>query len=131
MERKVKAYPVIMIPEDEWFVVVVPDLNVSTQGKGIEDAIFMARDVIGITGITLEDMGKAVPEPNTVKPEVEAGGFITYVDVDFAEYRMKNDNRKVKKNCTIPYGLSVEAEKAGINFSKVLTEALQIKLQIK
>lgn len=50
--------------------------------------------------------------------------IVTLVDVDFAEYRKKVDNKAVKKNCTIPYWLNVEAEKAGINYSKVLQEAL-------
>ena len=53
-----------------------------------------------------------------------ASFFATWVDVDFAEYCKKVDNRAVKKNCTIPYWLNVKAEKAGINFSKVLQEAL-------
>ena len=36
----------------------------------------------------------------------------------------KTDNRAVKKNCTIPYWMSVEADKAGINYSKVLQDAI-------
>ena len=50
------------------------------------------------------------------------------VDIDFSEYRKRHNNRMVKKNCTIPYYLNVEAEKEGINFSKLLQEALQKKL---
>lgn len=34
----------------------------------------------------------------------------------------------IRKNCTIPYYLNVEAEKRNINFSRVLQEALQEKL---
>ena len=81
----------------------------------------MARDVIGLIGITLEDKGEQLPEPNsaTVKKEFESD-IITLVDVDFSEYRKRHDNRAVKKNCTIPYWLSCKAEKEGINFSKVL-----------
>ena len=36
----------------------------------------------------------------------------------------------VKKNCTIPYWLNVEAEKAGINYSKLLQEAIMQVLGI-
>lgn len=60
----------------------------------------------------------------SVKIQPEENDIVTWVDVDFAEYRKKVDNRAVKKNCTIPYWLNVKAEKAGINFSKVLQEAL-------
>ena len=45
-------------------------------------------------------------------------GMLTLVDVDFTAYRKKVYNRAVKKNCTIPYWMSVEAEKEGISFSK-------------
>lgn len=45
------------------------------------------------------------------------------VDIDFTKYRLKNDMRSVKKNCTIPSWLNFEAEKAGINFSSVLQKA--------
>ena len=55
---------------------------------------------------------------------------VTLVDVDFAEYRRKNDMRAVKKNCTIPSWLSYEAEKAGINFSATLQTALKQELHI-
>ena len=48
--------------------------------------------------------------------------------MDLSEYRRKTDNKMVKKNCTIPNYLNVEAEKRGINFSRVLQEALQEKL---
>ena len=57
-------------------------------------------------------------------------GLLTMVDVDFVDYRRKHDNRMVKKNCTIPYYLNVEAEKLGINFSRVLQEALLQKIKL-
>ena len=56
--------------------------------------------------------------------------IVTLVDVDFSEYRRKNDMRAVKKNCTIPSWLNFEAEKAGINFSAVLQAALKSELKI-
>lgn len=46
------------------------------------------------------------------------------MDVDFVEYRRAVDNRVVKKNCTIPSWLNSRDEKAQINFSKVLQDAL-------
>ena len=56
---------------------------------------------------------------------------VTLVDVDFAEYRRKNDLRAVKKNCTIPSWLNFEAEKAGLNFSAILQAALKRELGIQ
>ena len=68
----------------------------------------MARDAIGLMGIDMEDEGRHLPEPNSKEQNVEAGDTVTLVDVDFVEYRKKVDNKAVKKNCTIPYWMSVE-----------------------
>ena len=104
--------------------VSIPDFEMATQGESIADAIMMARDVIGLMGIELQDNGKELPIPYSKKYETEEEDIVTLVDVDFAEYRKRVDNRAVKKNCTIPYWLSVEAEKVGINYSRILQEAL-------
>lgn len=118
------AYPIIVSKEKDGYYVFVPDFDISTQGKDMVDAIYMARDAIGLMGIDYEDDGKEIPLANSVKYEVEKDDIVTLVDVDFEEYRKKVDNRAVKKNCTIPYWMNAEAEKEGINFSKVLQEAL-------
>ena len=55
---------------------------------------------------------------------------MTLVDIDFDIYRRKNELRAVKKNCTIPSWLNYEAEKANINFSQVLQDALIQKLNL-
>ena len=64
-----------------------------------------------------EDEKKAIPEPSSISSVVTEGNqFKTLVDVDFDNYRKRNENRSVRKNCTIPSWLNDEAEKAGINF---------------
>ena len=126
------AYPVVMTQGKEFIVVYVPDFNINTQGKDIADAIEMARDAIGIIGIDMEDKGELLPEASTMS-EIKGTSetdIVTLVDVDFAEYRRKNDMRAVKKNCTIPSWLNFEAEKAGVNFSAVLQAALKRVLNI-
>lgn len=127
-----KAYPVILSQRETFILVYVPDFEINTQGETIAEAIEMARDAIGVVGIDMEDDGESLPEPTTiseVKTDVETD-IVTLVDVDFSEYRRKNDLRAVKKNCTIPSWLSFEAEKAGINFSAILTAALKKELKI-
>ncbi len=128
-----QAYPVILSQGEKFIVVYIPDFEINTQGNDIADAIEMARDAIGVVGIDMEDDGEALPEP-TVISQVKAESatdIITLVDVDFGEYRRKNDMRAVKKNCTIPSWLNFEAEKAGINFSAILTAALKSELNIQ
>lgn len=125
------SYPILLIPEDKGFTVYIPDFDINTQGEDLTDAIEMARDAIGLMGIDMEDDGKALPTPrklDTVK--TTQGEIVTLVDVDFAEYRRKNEMRVVKKNCTLPSWLCYAAEKANINFSQALQEALKRELKI-
>lgn len=118
------AYPILISKGDEWYYVRIPDFDIETQGENIPDAMDMARDAIGIMGIDYEDDGKKLPEADSI-PYVKAENeILTLVDVDFTEYRKKVDNRAVKKNCTIPYWMNEAAEKAGINFSKLLQDAI-------
>ena len=121
------AYPVTLIKDGKFIVVDVPDFDITTQGLDYSDAIAMARDAIGIVGITLEDDGKEIPVPSDItqiKKEKESD-ILTLVDVDFKEYRKKHDLRTVKKNCTLPSWLNYEAEKAGLNFSAILQSGLK------
>ena len=118
------VYPIIISKEKDGYYVSIPDFERATQGQSVADAITMARDAIGLMGIDMQDDGKELPSPYTKTYETVDGDIVTLVDVDFAEYRRKVDNKAVKKNCTIPYWLSVEAEKAGVNYSRILQDAL-------
>jgi predicted RNase H-like HicB family nuclease len=127
------AYPIVMTQGKKYVVVFIPDFNINTQGSDIPDAIEMARDAIGLMGIDMQDDGEVLPEASSladIQAKTPAGGIVSLVDVDFAEYRRKNDLRTVKKNCTIPSWLNFEAERAGVNFSAVLQAALKNELKI-
>lgn len=126
-----KSYPILLTEEKTGFTVYIPDFDINTQGKDLTNAIEMARDAIGLLGIDMEDENKTIPEPSPIKSIKSDNGVITsLVDVDFTEYRRKNEMRAVKKNCTIPSWLSYEAEKANLNFSQILQSALKKELRI-
>ncbi len=57
-------------------------------------------------------------------------GMFSLADVDFTEYRRRTDNKTVRRNVTIPSWLNQEAEKAHVNVSRVLQEALMAKLNV-
>lgn len=125
------SYPIVLIPEEKGFTVFIPDFNINTQGDDLTEAIEMARDAIGIMGIDMEDDGKALPNASATSDVKHANNeIVSLVDVDFAEYRRKNEMRVVKKNCTLPSWLCYEAEKANINFSQALQAALKRELHI-
>ena len=126
-----KAYPVIFTPAtDGGYTSYVPDFDVNSQGEDLADAIENARDAIGIMGIDMEDEGKALPQPSE-KVERGRDDVLSFVDVDFYEYRRQNDNRAVRRNVSLPSWLNSEAEKAGINVSAILQNALKSELGLE
>lgn len=136
-----QVYPVIFTPlndEKDTVLIEVPDLEILTEGFGMADAVDMARDAIGLKGICYEDRGKEIPQPRPLKDiDVSKGSFaedgsgcVSLVDIDFTEYRRRADNKTVRRNVTLPNWLNLEAEKAHINVSRVLQEALMVKLGV-
>ena len=139
------AYPTIFTDVGNNILIEVPDLGILTEAneegkiKGtMAEAIMMARDAIGIKCINAEDEGRDVPEPSDVlKVDLTKGTFygegksiLSLVDVDLVVYRRMLDNKTVRRNVTIPNWLNQEAEKAHLNVSKVLQEALMSRLGV-
>ena len=121
------AYPIIMSKGEKYIIVFVPDFNINTQGTDYADAMEMARDAIGIMGIDMEDEKEAIPRPSNVTEisKQHEEDVITLVDVDFSDYRRKNDMRTVRRNVSLPSWLNAEADKAGVNVSAILQAALK------
>lgn len=128
-----KAYPTFIARSGDEHLVYVPDMEIFTEGKSLVDAIEMARDAIGLKGISMEDLGQDIPEASELgdaaaKANTDifdySAGTATLVDVDFSEYRKKMDNKMVRRNVTLPSWMNYEADKLGLNVSKVLQEAL-------
>lgn len=139
------AYPVIFTEVDTNILIEVPDLKILTEAneegkmKGsMADAIMVARDAIGISCIEAEDEGRELADASSFSQidvskgtfAKEGAGVVSLVDVDLAIYRRMLDNKTVRRNVTLPNWLNLEAEKAKINVSKVLQEALMTKLGV-
>lgn len=139
------TYPVIFTEIDTNILIEVPDLGILTEAneegmvKGsIADAIMMARDAIGISCIEKEDQDEKLVNPSMLSDiditkstfYEEGKSFVSLVDVDLVTYRRMLDNKTVRRNVTLPNWLNLEAEKAQVNVSKVLQEALMSKLGV-
>ena len=130
-----QVYPVFISEYKQDYIVYVPDMDIYTEGQTMADAIEMARDAIGLKGIDYEDDGKTIPTPSPRECAIAKAkenqeifdystGILTLVDVNFTEYRRRMDNKAVRRNVTLPNWLNIEAEKAQINVSRVLQDAL-------
>ncbi|WP_094549933.1 type II toxin-antitoxin system HicB family antitoxin [Petroclostridium xylanilyticum] len=127
------VYPAIFTPlENGEYSIKVPDLpGCVTCGKDLPNAIEMAQDAVAMWLCDAEDNNETIPKASNVFDiRCEKTEFVNLIVVDTVEYRNLNDSRAIKKTLTIPNWLNTKAEKAGINFSQVLQEALRERLHI-
>ncbi|MBR3024491.1 type II toxin-antitoxin system HicB family antitoxin [Ruminococcus sp. HUN007] len=124
------AYPAVFTAENNSYSVSFPDVEgCLTFGETIPEAIEMAEDALCLMLYDLEEEGSEIPKPSDAKElKVESNEFVTMIACDTVEYRKFYDNKAVKKTLTVPNWMNTLAEKAGINFSQVLQEALTQKL---
>lgn len=127
------AYPVVFVESEKGiYRTFIPDFGVASHGASVVEAIEAARHVIGEKGLDLEDRGEEIPQPfSSGEIEQEKGEFLSLIDIDFDEYRRAHDTRTVRRNVSLPSWLNVAAEKAGINVSAVLQNALKSELNLE
>lgn len=131
-----KVYPVMIekVSGPHPYIVHIPDFEIVTEGDDLYDAILMARDAIGFSGLDNFEDGSPFPEPSEMdavlnQSEIQ-NPIITLVDIDFDEYRKRAGNFAVKKTLTIPSWLNVRAEAAGPSFSAILQSGVKEALGI-
>jgi len=117
---------------DDGINVIFPDLNdASTFGQDMHEALYMAKDLLAGWLIDAEDEKDEFPAPSDHHSiSVASGDLLIPIEIDLAFYRKKFDSKPVKKTLTIPNYLNDLGNKAGINFSATLTEALKEKLEV-
>lgn len=133
------VYPVFIQQHDSNYLVYIPDIDHYTEGNSLYDALYMARDLLGTVSLESElpdpsstEDARRLTEEKADEPDFKySTGILVPVDIDTDDYRKKHDTRAVKKNCTIPSWLNDQAEAAGINFSRVLQDALIERLSLK
>lgn len=125
------VYPVIFTKLDKGYMAFVPDMEINTQGDDLAEAIYMARDAIGLVGIDMEDDEKELPRPTSLEEvEHQPGEIVSLVDVDLTAYRKAHEQRTVRRNVSLPSWLNERADEAGINVSAVLQKALRQELSL-
>ena len=126
-------YPVIFHPEEVGYSTFVPDIDgCFSQGDTMNEAVAMTQEAIGLM---LEDCFQSdQPLPAPSQPgtlHLEEGEFITMVEFDELAYRKRHDSQAVKKTLSIPGWLNHMAEEQGLNFSRILQNALKQELHVQ
>ena len=92
----------------------------------------MAQEACGQYLFTALRDGEPIPSAtplDAVKKDDDAA-FVNLVCVNLDEYARAYDDKAVKKTLSIPAWLNTACENYGINYSKVLKDALIAKLQV-
>ena len=127
------VYPAIFSKEDDGkYSVMFPDIeNCYTGGDDLADALEMAEDILCLMLYDMEKDGKPIPSPSDSKRiKVKNNSIVSLVRCDTEFYRRFYENKSVKKTLTIPMWLNEKAERANINFSGILQDALKAHLHI-
>lgn len=133
MKRKNRyVYPAVFTYEDgQEIAVVFPDLGVATSGENEDDALFSARELLGVVLCGLEEDGEELPTPTSLRNiSTEAHEKAILIDVFMPAFRMANNNKAVSRTVTLPAWLNAQAIAQNLNFSQVLQEALKEKLRV-
>lgn len=122
-------YPAIFKHGDTAITVTFPDIpEAITQGKDLNEAYQMAIEVLEFV---LEDYQEYPQASSTSQVQADnPDAEVALISIDMNAYLRKYHSKKVRKNVTIPEWLNNLAEEKKLNFSQVLTEALESKLQV-
>ena len=128
-------YPAVFYPEgDGKYSVIFPDLNdLATYGDNLADAFAMAQEACGQYLFTSLRDGDVLPAPTPLDAveKDEDAALVNLICVNLDEYARAYNDKAVKKTLSIPAWLNTACENYGINYSKVLQDALIAKIQAR
>lgn len=130
--KKYYAYPAIFDDTDNkpgLYTVTVPDVEgVVTDGEGIATAMMRAKECLEGVLLLSEDGFPAASSLEDVQKD-NPGKIVNYVTADMDEAKRISESPMVNKNTRIPLRLVEKGKKAKVNFSQLLTDALEEKLE--
>lgn len=126
------TFPAVFEREENQYCVNFPDLGCATFGDNLDEAMYMAKDLLEGYLWGLEDEGEEIPvstNPEDVK--VTKGQFVVPITAHMVDIRNEMMNKSINKNVTLPRWLNKIAEENKINFSQVLQSAIKERLNIR
>ena len=123
-----KSYPAIFHREGTGYWVEFPEFGGGTAGATLELAMKNAREMLESVLASYIDEGLALPTPSDIAELKAPDGFVTLIQVNPLPF-VKN-NKAIRKNVTVPEWLVRLADREKVNYSEVLTQALESRLQL-
>ena len=124
-----KTYPAIFHKDgNDGYWIEFPEFGGGTEGEDLEDAMKNAREMLEGVLASYLDEGMALPIASDIQKISVNDGFVTMIQADPTPF-LKN-NKAIRKNVTVPEWLVRFADREQVNYSEVLTQALEKKLQL-
>ena len=126
-------YPAIFHNAEEGgFWVTFPDIpECLTEGDNISEAYKMAYEALGLALSERIKNNESLPVPSSPRTiPVNEDEYPILVEFNLFEYNKKFNSKSVKKTLSIPEWMNEKAISMGINFSRVLQEALMEKFDL-
>lgn len=125
------VYRILIKKDTDGFISYSPAFDNYTEGDTLYDCIQMSRDMIGALYVSNDDSYISNPESDFDKDwDCDFDyDYSTLVDIDIDEYRKIINNKSVRKNCSIPYWMELEADKLGVNYSQLLQKAIEKEIK--
>ncbi|CYU90921.1 TPA: type II toxin-antitoxin system HicB family antitoxin [Streptococcus suis] len=123
-----KSYPAIFHKDEQGYWVEFPEFSGGTQGDNLEEAMYNAREFLESSIALYIDEGMELPKVSDIKELSAPDGFVSMIQADPTPY-IKN-NKAIRKNVTVPEWLTKLADREGLNYSEILTTALETRLQV-
>jgi len=124
--RKLTYLAVFETDENPGISVYFPDVpGCVSCGNNYDHALYMAKDALALHIYGMEKDGET-PPPRTDKiPKTDAGDMVAAVTIYPDVVNEELNNRREKTTITIPHWLKSIAEAEGINYSRLLENALK------
>lgn len=94
------VYEAIIEPSGEWLEARFPDLGIITQGEGMQDAAFMAQDLLENHIVMALQKGRELPAP-TFGNDCSAGGYRMGIVVECDEGTPQDETMSVSEAADI------------------------------
>lgn len=118
--------------KEDVYLVSFPDLaGCYTDGKTETEAFENAEDALNLMLWDKEDCGEPIPAPSKLSEiSLRPDEYVSMIRADTKQYKTMMESDSIEKTVVIPEWLDEQAQKAHINFSGVLQDALKMKLGI-
>ena len=133
MKKDYYIYPAIFEYNEDGISISFPDIpGCFSCANTDEEALYMAKDALGLHICNMEDDGDIIPIPTELKDiKIKNNQKAILVEVNMPLFRESVQNTAVKKTLTIPKWINDLAERNHVNFSQVLQTALKQYLGVK